>query len=83
MHIDDIEREAASIADAIAASKARAMRYQAGDKDLIAAYMTAQGQPTTGDELDLPYEQWQAIRNAHWHNAIDWRRGWAVPAHHR
>ena len=54
--------------------KQRAMRYQAGDKDLVAAYLTAIGQPTKSTELDLPFDDWMTIRRKYFADAVNWKR---------
>jgi hypothetical protein len=72
---DRIEREARSIAEGIAASKARAMRYQPDAKDLVAEYLTAQGTPTKSEDLDLPFEEWQAVYEKFGDAAARWKRG--------
>jgi hypothetical protein len=60
MDIDAIEREAAYIAEGIAASKRRTMRYQPDAKDAVARHL---GIDT--HELDIPAVEWFVIRRQH------------------
>lgn len=79
MNLDQIEREAATIAQEIEARKS--LPYQARDKALVADYLTSnsiagsRSWEITPSALDLPYPVWAVIRAAYFEAACDWRRG--------
>lgn len=76
--VADMKAELGAIEEMKRASKARAMRFQADDKDLVAAYLTATGKPTESAALDLPFKEWSAIRAANYDKAVEWKRAGGV-----
>lgn len=76
-----IRKHAAEIAGDIAASKARAMTYQAADKAFLTSYLQSYDHPepftgarrvTFDDLADLPYPVWSGLRTAYYDAAVKW-----------